>query len=283
MQKDVIKEVIREPVKSRIIWFLYNYYEATKNELAGNIFVHKDELQKALDFMVAHNMIKYDNGYYRETEKGSRIAYALKGYEYASKSSWSSSCDVKVPTHSNLLDVGCGGGVTISTLQKHNLNHLVGVDIDLGALYIAKIKCDKGEFILADAHHLPFKNEIFNVIISYFAIPYMDEERTIAAMSRSLKSGGIISLKLHGIGWYLKNIFSNFRNSKLKGKIYSMLVILNTLIYWLTNKELINDVFQIKCRTSKILKENKIEIFKIDNMDSYLSFPIFINVKGKRP
>jgi ubiquinone/menaquinone biosynthesis C-methylase UbiE len=68
-----------------------------------------------------------------------------------------------------LLDIGSGPGLFLKKVCN-NWNFLVGVDISINMLQIAKNKlkpCKNTALILADSDHLPFKANVFPIVTSF--------------------------------------------------------------------------------------------------------------------
>ncbi|RCJ36260.1 hypothetical protein A6770_40590 [Nostoc minutum NIES-26] len=76
----------------------------------------------------------------------------------------------------NILDVGCGFGGTIASLNEHFFNmHLVGININKEQLNRAKetIKIQQNNrinFIYGDACKLPFTNDSFDIVLAVESI-----------------------------------------------------------------------------------------------------------------
>ena len=72
--------------------------------------------------------------------------------------------------HSLILDVGCGDGRKTS-IHKDFAKVLIGIDIDLKALREAK---QKGILVVrGDATKLPFKNDSFDIVLSFHLIEHL--------------------------------------------------------------------------------------------------------------
>lgn len=65
----------------------------------------------------------------------------------------------------HVLEIGCGEG-RLTALYHQAVQKLVGIDVEIGALQIAKDKLpDKTGFALANALALPFYSSSFDVVI----------------------------------------------------------------------------------------------------------------------
>lgn len=92
-----------------------------------------------------------------------------------------------------ILDVGCGAGFLSNALAAQGLN-VTGVDISEESLAVAK-RYDQTRTVVyqtADAYHLPFPNESFDVLTAMDFLEHVDEPaRVIKEFSRVLKPNGI--------------------------------------------------------------------------------------------
>jgi glycosyltransferase 2 family protein len=93
-----------------------------------------------------------------------------------------------------VLDIGCGSGVQLNALGLSSPGLLIGTDINRNALVFARSRNMKNtEFIVADARHLPFRDQTMNRIISAEIIEHLNEpEMLIAETHRLIKSGGSV-------------------------------------------------------------------------------------------
>ncbi len=95
-------------------------------------------------------------------------------------------------THT-LVDLGCGGGWILSLL-KPLVKESLGVDFSLGMLDFAKAAAPQNMYVCAEMGRLPFKNESFDRMLSYFVyINITDDvyvQQSIHEALRILKPGG---------------------------------------------------------------------------------------------
>lgn len=93
----------------------------------------------------------------------------------------------------HLIDLGCGGGWILKGLSSH-YKRGVGLDISLEMLAHAQKTCPHNGLLCGSIDRLPFKDEMFDRILSYFVfINFPDDlfaERCISEIIRVLKKGG---------------------------------------------------------------------------------------------
>lgn len=88
-----------------------------------------------------------------------------------------------------ILDIATGTGYVAEIL---NPGRVVCTDITIQMLNRARVKT-RGDFLLTDVHGLPFRDEVFDVAISSFALHEMASPRVVLdEMFRTLKAGGQI-------------------------------------------------------------------------------------------
>ena len=79
-----------------------------------------------------------------------------------------------------ILDVATGTGIMLEPFRDG-----VGVDISPSMIKEARRKNGSKEFVVADAHHLPFKNKSFGAAISCLVLPWLDDfEKVLKEMQR---------------------------------------------------------------------------------------------------
>ena len=282
-----IKEVMEDPIKSKIMSFSCYMAKFGINELGEEVDAQKEELKEVLNSLVLSNFLNTDGNYYKKTIKGGKVAYALKEYEETSESLTGIDINTKISSSSVILDIGCGGGAHLSEWGRYSAN-TIGIDVDPEFIYIAKLKSG-AKLIRADVHFLPSKSNTFDLIICYLVLPYVsDEDRVMAEASRVLKKEGTILLRLTWLGYYLRVIFGKRRRRGLKEKLGAGLAILNTFVYQLTNKKLWFkghpfDAFQTEKEIRKILKRHQIEVIKSEKeQGNFMGVPVFISMEGRK-
>jgi len=101
-----------------------------------------------------------------------------------------------------ILDVGCGDGkITAEIASRASKGSVVGVDpsrdmISFAQSHFAPAALPNLRFLVADARHLPFKNE-FDLVVSFNALHWIPEQQAALSSIRStLVSDGKAQLRL---------------------------------------------------------------------------------------
>jgi len=119
-----------------------------------------------------------------------------------------------------VLDIGCGSGrltpLILKTITRKGL--LIEADFSEKMLSIAKKKFNhknKLYFVQTDAHHLPFKNGSFDVIVALAFFPHLSEPKiALGEFRRILKSAGHII-----IAHQMSRLELNEFHQKIKGPV----------------------------------------------------------------
>lgn len=90
------------------------------------------------------------------------------------------------------LDLGCASGI-ITSLLAPRFKWIVGIDIDIKALeYARRVNTGHALFLPGNAMNLPFKDEVFDVIIAAHVYEHVpDSTKLIGEIHRILKQEGI--------------------------------------------------------------------------------------------
>ncbi len=77
----------------------------------------------------------------------------------------------------NVLSLGCGIGNGLKTVKKYGSKLLVGIDVGLPVLKLAKSNLPDGDFVCASSTHLPFRDSVFDTFITgHFFEPMTNRE-----------------------------------------------------------------------------------------------------------
>jgi len=91
-----------------------------------------------------------------------------------------------------VLDLGCASGI-MTTFMAPRFKWIVGTDIDLEALaYARSTKTSHAAFFPSDAMSLPFKSEVFDVVICAHVYEHVpDSAKLMEEIHRVLRRGGV--------------------------------------------------------------------------------------------
>lgn len=106
----------------------------------------------------------------------------------------------KIKKSQKVLDLGCGDGLNISILKKMGIKNIVGVDLSKDLIKIAKINNPKVDFHQASADKLPFKNDIFDIVLVDSVFHHlMTYPKPVSEIKRVLKnSAKLCFIEPHG-------------------------------------------------------------------------------------
>jgi len=90
------------------------------------------------------------------------------------------------------LDIGCGEGRFCRMLKTRGIE-VTGVDPTPALIAAARARDTDGSYVEAGAEHLPFRNEAFDLVVSYLSlIDIPDVQKAIPEMARVLNPGGTL-------------------------------------------------------------------------------------------
>jgi len=98
---------------------------------------------------------------------------------------------------SRVLELGCGNGKTLSALCGLALE-VVGVDVSPNALALCRQQAPQAGLLLADACHMPFQEESFDVVLAFHVAGHLlreERERLAREAERALRRGGRLLLR----------------------------------------------------------------------------------------
>lgn len=102
----------------------------------------------------------------------------------------------RLPKNATMLDAGCGSGYPVTQFLAQHFQ-VVGIDIALKQIELARGSVPGGEFICADIANLPFRGNAFDAVCSYYAIihlPRGEHRRALENFLGILRPGGLALL-----------------------------------------------------------------------------------------
>lgn len=104
----------------------------------------------------------------------------------------------QIDADSYVLDVGCGVGITPGNIAKSYGCKLVGVDVRESMIARAKARArregveDRVEFRVADAQHLPFGDNHFDIVMAESVFAFIgNKSRAVNECVRVTRPGGV--------------------------------------------------------------------------------------------
>lgn len=164
----------------------------------------------------------------------------------------------------NILDIAAGTGDLTKELAALKPDMLYACDISENMLQILKekVKSDKVNIIKADAEHLPFKDETFNIVTIGFGVRNFENPgKALNEIYRVLQKNGVLviidifknrSFKTKVFNLYFGKIIPFFGNLISHSKAYTYLF------------ESVDD-FMTKNEFASLLKKHNLKIENVDN------------------
>ena len=116
----------------------------------------------------------------------SRKGYPLNIYKDILRTS-------KISKRDDILDVGCGSGLSSSQFIKNNYK-VSGIDISENLICVAKEHFPKTKFMVASFEDYDFKNKKFRLIISGQAFHWLNQGIAYDKSHKLLRDDGIMAL-----------------------------------------------------------------------------------------
>lgn len=187
-----------------------------------------------------------------------------------------------------VLDVGCGAGQELLPFLEKTNAFCVGVDAasELGKvtrrIFREKDFENRFAFVRSKGEKMPFVDASFDVVLCRVALPYMDNRRAIAEISRTLKTGGVFLLKTHAPRFYFGMIKQRIGTFSVKQIAYPLICLAGGIVHSVCGKQLQNGFWQGKeiYQTGKFIEKEcarnglKIEGFLADTNPQTPSFVI---------
>ncbi|MHA2028369.1 MAG: class I SAM-dependent methyltransferase [Candidatus Kariarchaeaceae archaeon] len=180
---------------------------------------------------------------------------------------------------SNILEIGCSGGLLYSLLVNNGFNSLTGIDISENAINLCKKRGLTNTYVMNGAN-TEFEDDKFDIIIASDVLEHIhDDKSAIYEWKRILKHDGKLILFVPAFYslWSNRDVvnhhFRRYGKNELKHLIQSEAFIIENLSFW--NFTLFFPVIIL----NKILKKfnHQSRDNKKDLSDSY-SIPSFLNL-----
>lgn len=198
---------------------------------------------------------------------------------------------VKGKNVKKVLDVGCGAGQELLPFLEKTSAFCVGID---AADELGKVTKDvfqkkdfekRFAFVRSFGEKMPFADTSFDVVLCRVALPYMDNRRAIAEISRILKLNGTFLLKTHAPAFYFGMIRQRIGTFSPKQLAYPLICLAGGIVHSVSGKQLQNGFWKGKeiYQTHRFIKREcarnglKIEGYLADTNPQTPSFVIVKN------
>jgi len=92
-----------------------------------------------------------------------------------------------------VLDVGCGTGAVTAEVSQRTGGRVTGLDLDPGMIEFAAGWLPDVEWIVGDAHSLPFPADSFELVLCSFLLLWVAEPKVaVQEMTRVVREGGVV-------------------------------------------------------------------------------------------
>ena len=126
-----------------------------------------------------------------------------------------------LPTNSqSVLDIGCSSAVLTAKVAKAlPKSKVTGLDSYKKAIDFAKVKYPHIEFVVADAHKLPFKDKAFDLVICTETLEHLiDPKQALREMKRVLKKNGQAIISMDSGSFLFRSVWYFW--TKTKGRVW---------------------------------------------------------------
>lgn len=120
-----------------------------------------------------------------------------------------------------VLDVGCSSGVLTARIAQAlpKSARITGLDSYRAAIIFARRKYPHLNFVVADAHKLPFKNKVFDLVICTETLEHLtDPKKALGEIKRVLIKNGQAIISMDSGSFLFKIIW--FFWTKTKGQVW---------------------------------------------------------------
>ncbi len=220
--------------------------------------------------------------------------YVLLEWEKFHSEPFRASASLEATAHMEVklvLDVGCGAGQELLPFVRDGRAVGVGIDIAPTVGHVGREKLAlhapeaRVHFLRGSAEDLSFPDGVFDAVICRLALPYMNNARAFAEVSRVLRPGGRYLLKIHGARWYVDLLKQALKSRNLMSTIYACRVLIAGSIYHITRRQPrtripSTETFQSEWLLSRELRRHGLAILGRSG-DSNPLTPSFVIVKSE--
>lgn len=188
----------------------------------------------------------------------------------------------RYPVGGIVVDIGCGAGEQLSELGAAGYR---AIGLEPVVETARKAKTLGHPIVVARAEQLPLRTGSCQGILCKVVMPYTDEHLAVREIGRVLAEGGIVSLSLHGLGFYLRYLL---QPDEWRHTVYAARTIANTLAYRVTGRRLPgfmgDTIFQSDRRMRRYYRASGLAVRSEVHSRGFLGRRVFFgHVLAKRP
>jgi SAM-dependent methyltransferase len=190
---------------------------------------------------------------------------------------------LEIADDAKILDLGCGAGQALFSLQKSTGAEGVGIDCDLNALALGcRLHSNSGDRdihrVCASAESIPFKDCCFSHVMSQVALNYMHQHRALREAARVLRRGGFMMLFVENFGYDIQRLCRSRSVMQLAKSGYTLVwgisanvtgIQISPGIRWAPSR-----AFSSRYRLGKMLHKFGCEVFSTKNTAMFMGLPI---------
>lgn len=122
-------------------------------------------------------------------------------------------------SYNKILDIGCASGTLTKKISEICNGQITAIDAYNKAIVHGRKKYPQINFLVADAHKLPFKSDYFDLIVSYETIEHLvDPLKALKEIHRVLKKDGKTIIAMDSGSLLFRIVWLFWENTK--GKIW---------------------------------------------------------------
>ena len=144
---------------------------------------------------------------------------------------------------SRVLDVACGVGQALLPLAVGHGAFGVGVDLSEMACrmgsesFASHLPEAPTAFVRGQAESLPFASASFDVVNCALSLPYTNNRKAIAEMSRVLRPGGLLILRIHHALYYTWMLQRGLKSLDFHPIVHAAKVLVAGTVYHLSGRQ----------------------------------------------
>jgi SAM-dependent methyltransferase len=184
---------------------------------------------------------------------------------------------------SNILEIGCSGGLLYSMLVKNGFSSLTGIDISENAINLCKERGLTNTYVM-DGANTEFEDDKFDIIIASDVLEHIhDDKSAIHEWKRILKPNGKLILFVPALNslWSNRDVvnhhYRRYGKNELKCLIQGEAFIVENLSFWnFTSFFPVIILNKIAKKFSHQSKDNTEDLSDSYSIPSFLNFILLI-------